>query len=253
MSADIKLKKPFENPRLMFIVAVIVSCAFVPAFLYGLITPWVVVFSVFSALLFNACLSDIIASCKVVEKQDQRSFRVIGQYLLLVLKLSIVASIAPITFAYIASDQSIQQNDLDALFLNFSPILMSVNGSYLESYLSLKVLVIGTLPVLLLLFLIFFISFRKLNELASLAILLPENYSQEFRGHRGYTIYKGFMALSVFVTFVAPLIYFNAIGDQIQKDFITFSEATIFIFAAYSLVLIWMGLLSAAKIVWMKY
>jgi polyferredoxin len=80
------------------IVTFIVAAAFVPAFLYGVASVWMVVAGVVSALFFNARLKLILNQSIYKQDKKKNAWLLVKKYSLLILEISIIMPLPIILF-----------------------------------------------------------------------------------------------------------------------------------------------------------
>ncbi|HBR68884.1 MAG TPA: hypothetical protein DEA55_05865 [Rhodospirillaceae bacterium] len=83
-------KKFKNNTNLLRLAAIAVSLLFIPAFVYGIVSLWSVVYAVVVALFFRSQLNDLIIECNKIQQPELEYWYLRPRVLILVLEVTVV-------------------------------------------------------------------------------------------------------------------------------------------------------------------
>lgn len=201
-----------HNIPALRVVCVVASLLFIPAFQYGFVSVWAIIFGILTALLFDRYLQHIIDICEPIEDKVKRCKSVLTRYALLTVEIAMIGSLGAIIFLYIDFGENHVVRMPDALFMDFSPLGIFYKGDYVDDNLGFQILTSIINSILVWICVAPLISRHRLNDHMKLIVYgkkVKEYYGgieNQKRAIQIKAIYRAISGLFYFWSF-GPLIY----------------------------------------------
>jgi hypothetical protein len=179
------------------VLTIIVASAFVPAFLYGVASVWMVVAGVISAQFFKARVEHILSQNIYEEDKKKNAWQLVKKYSLLVLEISIIMPLPVILFFHFSDvDSEFIRLSLDSMLLSQVSFDWVFPEGYVEKYFQIRAFIFFFGSAVVSMFCTLMATRLSLNALFHQVLYVRDTAIVEKEEDRDVSITQAYRALS---------------------------------------------------------